>query len=79
METKIIKVTNKGQISLPVIIRNSLNISEGDELILTRANNSIILKKIKEDDFKDLLIHSEKALKKIWDNKEDEIWNNYLK
>lgn len=79
METKIIKVTNKGQISLPVIIRNSLNISEGDELILTRANDSIILKKIKQDDFKDLLIHSEKALKKIWDNKEDEIWNSYLK
>lgn len=79
METKIIKVTNKGQISLPIVIRNSLNILEGDELILTRANDSIILKKIKEDDFKDLLIHSEKALKKIWDNKEDEIWNSYLK
>ncbi len=79
METKIIKVTNKGQISLPVIIRNSLNISEGDELILTRANNSIVLRKIRQDDFKDLLIHSEKALKKIWDNKDDEIWNSYLK
>lgn len=79
METKIIKVTNKGQISLPVVIRNSLNILEGDELILTRANDSIILKKIKEDDFKDLLIHSERMLKKIWDNKDDEIWNSYLK
>ena len=79
METKIIKVTNKGQISLPVVIRNSLNISEGDELILTRANESIILRKIKQDDFKDLLIHSENSLKKVWDNKEDEIWGTYLK
>jgi AbrB family looped-hinge helix DNA binding protein len=79
METKIIKVTNKGQICLPVVIRDSLNISEGDELILTRMNDSIILKKIKQDDFKDLLIHSEKSLKKIWDNKEDEIWGAYLK
>jgi len=79
METKIIKVTNKGQICLPVIIRDSLKISEGDELILTRMNDSIVLKKVKQDDFKDLLIHSEKSLKKIWDNKEDEIWSNYLK
>ncbi|MEK6844765.1 MAG: AbrB/MazE/SpoVT family DNA-binding domain-containing protein [Nanoarchaeota archaeon] len=79
METKIIKVTNKGQISIPVVIRSSLNISEGDELILTRANDAIILKKINQDDFKDILIHSEKSLKKVWDNKEDEIWNSYLK
>ena len=79
METKIIKVTNKGQICLPVVIRDSLNISEGDELILTRMNDSIVLKKIKQDDFKDLLIHSEKSLKKIWENKEDEIWGAYLK
>lgn len=79
METKIIKVTDKGQISLPVVIRNNLGIKQGDELILTRAKDSIILKKINEDDFKDLLIHSEKTLKKLWDNKEDEIWNSYLK
>ena len=79
METKIIRVTDKGQISLPVIIRKSLNILEGDELVLTRANDSIILKKINQDDFKDLLIHSEKSLKEIWDNKDDEIWNSYLK
>lgn len=79
METKIIKVTNKGQISIPIIIRNSLNISEGDELILTRANDSIILKKINQDDFKDILIHAEKSLEEVWSNKEDEVWENYLK
>ena len=79
METKIIKVTNKGQISLPVVIRNSLNILEGDQLILTQANESIVLRKIKTDDFKDLLKISEKSLKKLWDNKEDDIWNVYLK
>lgn len=33
---------------------------------------------IKEDDFKDLLKHSEKVAKKLWDNEEDEIWNNYF-
>ena len=75
MNARIIRVTDKGQVSLPVLVRNSLKISKGDELVLTQKNESIILRKVKEDDFKDLLIHSEKSLKKIWDNTEDEIWN----
>ncbi len=75
MEAKIIKVTNKGQISLPVVIRNSLNILKGDNLILTHTNESIILRKIKKDDFSDLLKYSEDVARKLWDNKEDEIWD----
>jgi len=76
MNTKIIKVTDKGQISLPVKMRDSLDISRGDELIITRKDDSIIIKKIKEDDFSDLLKHSEIVAKKLWDNKDDEIWNS---
>ena len=76
METKIIKVTDKGQISLPVRIRNSLNISQGDELFITQDDNSIVIKKIKRDDFRDLLKHSERVAKKLWNNKEDEDWEN---
>jgi len=76
METKIIKVTDKGQISLPVRIRNSLNISQGDELFITQDDNSIVIKKIKRDDFRDLLKHSERVAKKLWNNKEDEVWND---
>ena len=76
METKIIKVTNKGQISLPVQIREALNIEQGDELIITRDEKVIIIKKIRKEDFSDLLKHSEKVAKKLWDNKEDEVWDN---
>jgi len=36
METKIIKVTDKGQISLPVGMRESLKIRRGDELFITK-------------------------------------------
>jgi len=75
MDTKIIKVTDKGQISLPIVIRGSLGIKRGDELIITKSDNAIILKKIKKDDFRDLLKHSERVAKKLWDNEEDEIWN----
>lgn len=76
MEVKIIKVTDKGQISLPVKIREALNIDEGDNLLITRDKDSIMLKKVKKEDFSDLLKHSEKVAKKLWDNKEDEVWND---
>ena len=76
MEIKIIKVTDKGQISLPVGIRDSLNINQGDELIITKSDDVLIIKKIKKDDFRDLLKHSEKVAERLWNNKEDEVWNN---
>lgn len=75
METKIIKVTDKGQISLPIKIRSDLKIKQGDELIITKSDNTIILKKIRKEDFSDLLKHSEKVAQELWDNDEDEIWN----
>jgi len=75
METKIIKVTDKGQISIPVEIRKSVGISVGDELIAIRNGETLCLKKIKKDDFRDLLKHSERVASKLWDNKEDEIWD----
>ena len=75
MESKLITVTNKGQISLPTKIRNSLCIKQGDKLILIQNNNSIVLKKFKAQDFSDLLKHSEEVAQKLWNNKEDEVWN----
>jgi len=76
METKIVKVTNKGQISIPISIRKSANISEGDELFIVRNDNTILMERINKSDFKDLLKNSEKIAKKLWDNKGDEIWNS---
>ncbi len=76
METKIIKVTDKGQISLPVGMRESLKIKQGDELFITENKDTIVIKKIKKEDFNYLLKHSEKVAKKLWDNKEDDVWDN---
>ena len=76
METKIIKVTDKGQISIPIEIRKSIGINAGDELIAIRNGETLCLKKIKKDDFKDLLKHSERVANKLWNNKEDEIWDS---
>jgi AbrB family looped-hinge helix DNA binding protein len=76
METKIIKVTDKGQISLPTRIRESLNISYGDELLITSNDDTIVIKKLKKEDFSGLLKNSEKVAKELWDNKEDEVWDH---
>jgi len=76
MEAKIVKVTNKGQISIPISIRKSANISEGDELFMIKNDNTILIERINKSNFKDLLKHSEKIAKKLWDNEEDEIWNS---
>ena len=85
MTIKTIKVSDKGQISIPNSIREAMGIERGDELILIQEKDKILIeksqkisKKIK-DDFKDLLKSSEKTLKKIWDNKEDNILNEYIK
>jgi len=75
METKIVKVTDKGQISIPVDIRNSVGIAVGDELFVIKNGRTILIKKVKKSDFRDLLKHSEKVLARDWDSKEDEIWD----
>jgi AbrB family looped-hinge helix DNA binding protein len=75
MKTKTVKVSEKGQIAIPKEIRNTLDIHKGDELLLIAEGDIIILEKIKKESFKDLLKLSEKTANKIWDNEEDEIWN----
>ena len=75
METKIVKVTDKGQISIPVEMRKSIGIKNGDELIIINDKGTIIIDKIREADFRDLLKHSEKVAERLWGNKEDDIWD----
>lgn len=85
MIIKTIKVSDKGQIAIPQIIRKKIGINKGDEMILVQTNGKILLEKSQKvsakmrDDFKDLLKFSEQALGKVWDNKSDDIWSEYLK
>ena len=79
------KVSQKVQIVIPTSIQKELKIKKGDELLLVKKGRKIMLEKSQglarnvEDDFKDLLVLAEHTAKKLWDNKEDEIWNEYLK
>ncbi len=76
MEAKIVKVTDKGQISLPVSIRESAGINRGDELVMIKSGRVILMEKLKKSAFSDLLKHSEKVAERLWSNKEDDIWDS---
>lgn len=82
MIVKTVKVSDKGQISIPRDIRESAGIKKGTELVIIQENSKILIEKIEvipkilKDDFRDLLTHSEKIAKKLWDNEADEIWND---
>lgn len=81
---KTLKVSDKGQISIPNSVRQKLGIERGDNLILFEIEGKILLEKQQKvsekmkDEFKDVLHFSEQSLKEVWDNPEDEIWSQYL-
>ncbi len=80
-----IKVSAKGQITLPSDIQKEIGIKKGDEMVLIKKGEKIILEKPEriakrlKDDFTDVQLQSEQSLRKLWLNKGDEIWNMYLK
>ena len=85
MILKTIKVSKKGQIAIPRIIRRVAHIEEGDELIIIEENGKILIEKSTEltkqvkEDFSEMLKHSEDSLKEVWDNPQDDLWSEYLK
>jgi AbrB family looped-hinge helix DNA binding protein len=82
---KTIRISEKGQVAIPVEIQREMGIGKGDELLLIKKGEKIILEKPKKfegtlrDEFEDVEQISEASLKKLWLNKSDEIWNTYLK
>ncbi len=79
MIIKTVKVSDKGQIAIPLNIRKLSGINKGDNLIIIQENGKILIEKASEkmkDEFSNLLKHSESVAKDLWDNKEDEIWND---
>ena len=85
MTITTVTVTEKGQIAIPQAVREKVGIEKGDEMLLIQIDGKILLEKSSRvehkltDDFRDILKFSEKSLKEVWDNKEDEVWNKYLK
>lgn len=84
IEYKTIKISSKGQIAIPVDMQREIGLKQGDELLLIRKGDKIVLEKTEsiakkiEDEFKDVHNLSEQSLKKLWLNKKDKIWDEYF-
>ena len=82
MNVKTVKVSEKGQIAIPLDVREAIGLEKGDELILIQEGGKILLEKATaavgalKDEFAPLLKAAEKIAKELWDNKYDEAWND---
>ncbi|MGD0177117.1 MAG: AbrB/MazE/SpoVT family DNA-binding domain-containing protein [Candidatus Bathyarchaeia archaeon] len=82
---KKVKVSDKGQISIPVDMQKLIGLKKGDELLLIRKGRKIILEKpdrimqALEDEFEDVRSVTERQLAKLWLRREENVWNRYLK
>jgi AbrB family looped-hinge helix DNA binding protein len=82
---KKIKVSQKGQIAIPADIQRRMGLKKGDELLLICKGKKVLLEKPDnvlthlKDEFKDVEYFSELLLKKLWLNKTDDIWDQYMK
>ena len=61
-----------------------MGIKKGDNLLLIQKGKKIVLEKSDEivekleDEFKDIKEISEHSLEKLWLNRSDDVWNQYL-
>jgi AbrB family looped-hinge helix DNA binding protein len=84
LQFKTITVSQKGQIAIPTDIQKIMGIKKGDKLLLIQKGEKIVLEKPDEileklgNEFEDIKDLSERSLKKLWNNKSDDIWNQYL-
>jgi AbrB family looped-hinge helix DNA binding protein len=84
LQFKTITVSQKGQIAIPADIQKIMGIKKGDKLLLIQKGNKIVLEKSDEivkkleDEFKDIKETFEYSLKKLWLNRPDDVWDQYL-
>lgn len=80
MDTQVLTVSSKGQISLPINMRRRLSINTGDKLVAYASDDVIMLKAIKlpsVEEFKDALAQTQEWAAKVG-YKEDDV-NDIIK
>ncbi len=79
-EVAIVTVSAKGQIQLPKRVRDSLKIKEGSRLFMEEKNGKMTIVKLEPKAMDSDEVHwmmgvSQKVLKRDWDYKGDDIWD----
>jgi AbrB family looped-hinge helix DNA binding protein len=82
MIARIATVSAKGQLAIPIDIRKAAGIEKGSDLLILYQNGKILVEPIEllsnriNDDFADMKQLSREALKRVWDNEEDKVWDD---
>ena len=76
--TEVVTVGEKGQIVIPKKLRDEFNIEKGMKLVLREEKDGIVIKPARMTETQLLMLLSEPALKKTWDNHYDERWDDVL-
>ena len=77
----VVKVSAKGQIVIPKEVRKRHRLGRNTNLVLLESGDALVLFKkadmegILEGGFGPLQGASEEALKELWDNPEDNVWD----
>ena len=82
MLVRTVKVTSKGQMSLPVDVLRSMNARKGTELVLVQEGDRILLTKASAvgkrvvDDLGGWEALGASAFQDVWDNDADAVWDD---
>ncbi len=77
----IVRMSSKGQIVIPKDVRMRHKLERDTDLLLQEEGDVLVLRKkgdvdrVLRDQFYPLLKASERSLAEIWDNPEDDAWN----
>jgi len=77
----VVKVSSKGQIVIPKDVRKRHRLERDTDLVLLEFGDALVLRKkadaeeILEGGFGPLQRASVEALKELWDNPEDDVWD----
>jgi len=76
-----VRVSSKGQIVIPKEVRVRHRLGRGTDLVLLESGDALVLRKRAEvegiltDEFAPLLRATEDALRDLWDNSENHVWD----
>ncbi len=82
MHAKTVRVSEKGQLAIPIEIRRAMGIRKGSDLLILSDGEKMLLTRADRAaealvrDFDDLLHASEETARELWGNKADEVWND---
>ena len=75
-------MSSKGQIVIPMEVRRRHKLDRNTDLVLQDEGDFLVLRKkgdiekVLRDQFYPLLNASERSLAELWDNPEDDVWND---